>query len=70
MSVTNKGLRKGGFLLLKPALDLDILQNFFTCAKEINCSRIFLFVNLSTKRKYHGMNLHANFKEHCKWAKK
>jgi len=19
---------------------------------------------------YHGINLHANFKEHCKWAKK
>jgi len=30
----------------------------------------FLLVNLSTCCKYHGMNLHANFKEHCKWPKK
>ena len=30
----------------------------------------FLLVNLSTYCKYHRINLHANFKEHCKWAKK
>ena len=30
----------------------------------------FLLVNLSTYCKYHGINWHANFKEHCKWAKK
>ena len=30
----------------------------------------FLLVNLSTQCKYHGMNLHADFKENCKWAKK
>jgi len=25
---------------LNPLLELDILQNFITCAKEINCFRI------------------------------
>jgi len=29
-----KGVRKGG---LKKTLELDILQNFITCAKAINC---------------------------------
>jgi len=33
-----KGVRKGGGL--KSPLELDILQNFITCAKEINCFRI------------------------------
>jgi len=30
----------------------------------------FSLVNLLTYCKYHRINLHANFKEHCKWAKK
>jgi len=62
-----KGVRKVG---LPPHLSLIFCENFISCAREINCFRIILFVNLSTKCKYHGMNLHANFKEHCKWAKK
>jgi len=36
----DKGVRKEGGLGLKPLLELDILQNFITCAKEINCFRI------------------------------
>ena len=38
-----------GGLGLTPPLDLDILQNFITCAKEINCFRILFacsFVDL------------------------
>jgi len=40
-----KGVRKGG-LGLKPTLELDIFKNVITCAKEINCFRILLLVNL------------------------
>jgi len=66
-----KGVRKGvGFGGLKPPLSLIFYKNFITCAKEIKCFAKFLFINLLTYCKYHGMNMHANFKEHCKWAKK
>jgi len=34
----SKGVRKG--VGVKTPLELDILQNFITCAKEINCFRI------------------------------
>ena len=34
-----KGVRKGGGLGLTPPLELDNLQSFITCAKEINCFR-------------------------------
>jgi len=36
-----QGRTQGGVLGLNPPpLELDILQNFITCAKEINCFRI------------------------------
>jgi len=35
-----QGRTQGGGLGLKPPLELDILQNFITCVKEINCFRI------------------------------
>jgi len=35
-----KGVRKGRVLGLKHPLEHDILQNFITYAKEINCFRI------------------------------
>jgi len=35
----NKGVRKGGVGVKSP-FELDILQNFITCANEINCFRI------------------------------
>jgi len=35
-----KGVRKGRVLGLNPPLEHDILQNFITYAKEINCFRI------------------------------
>jgi len=39
-----QGRMQGGcFGVNPPPLELDILQNFITCAKEINCFRI-LFV--------------------------
>jgi len=38
---TSQGRTQGELGLgLKPPLELDILQNFITCAKEINCFRI------------------------------
>jgi len=37
---TVKGVRKGRVLGLKPPLEHNILQNFITYAKEINCFRI------------------------------
>jgi len=40
IDVFYKGVRKGGFGVKTPLLELDILQNFITCAKEINCFRI------------------------------
>jgi len=42
-----KGVRTGG-LGLKPLLELDILKNFITCAKEINCFHILFLVKFST----------------------
>jgi len=44
----SKGVRKGGGVGVKPPLELDILQNFITCAKEIIVFAYFLLVNLST----------------------
>jgi len=68
---TNIGVRKGGLGtgVKPPPLSLICYKNFITRAKDIVFAD-FLLVNLSTSCKYHGMNLHANFKEHCKWAKK
>ena len=43
--VSPRAHARGG-LGLTP-LELDILQNFITCAKEINCFRILFLVNLS-----------------------
>jgi len=38
-NAVSRAYARGG-LGLKPLLELDILQNFITCAKEINCFRI------------------------------
>jgi len=35
-----QGRMQGGGGVKTPPLELDILQNFITCAKEINCFRI------------------------------
>jgi len=43
----NQGRTQGG-LGLTPVLSLICYKNFITCAKEINCFRIRLLVNLST----------------------
>jgi len=52
-------------------LELDILQKRYYPRKGdwLIVFAYFLLVNLSTYCKYHGMNLHANFKEYCKRAK-
>jgi len=36
----SKGVRKGRGFGVKFPLQLDTLQNFITCAKEINCFRM------------------------------
>ena len=51
-------------------MSLIFYKNFITFARRLIVFTYFLPVNLSTCCKYHGINLHANFKEHCKWAKK
>jgi len=49
LAFLRKGVRKGGGSWVKPSpFELDILQNFITCVKGINCFRILLVVNLST----------------------
>ena len=55
---------------LKPTLSLIFYKNFITFARRLIVFAYFLIVNLSTQCKYHATNLHVNFKEHCKWAKK
>ena len=65
-----QGRTQGGFGVKNPPLSLIFYKNFITCAKEIKCFAKFLFINLSTYCKYHRINLHANFKKHCKRAKK
>jgi len=52
-----------------PPLELDNLQNVVTSAKEINCFRMLFTGNFVHLCKYHGINLHTTFTEHCKWAK-
>ena len=37
---TDKGVRKGGLGVNPPPLELDIWENFITCANEINYFRI------------------------------
>jgi len=51
-------------------LSLIFYKNVFICAKDINCFRIHFACSFVELLKYHGINLHGNFKEHCKWAKK
>jgi len=43
-----KGVRNGGVKVKTPPLSLIFYKNFTICAKEINCFRILLLVNLST----------------------
>ena len=54
---------------LNTVLSKIFYKNFIICAKQINCFRIHLLVNLLIYCKYHGMNLHTDFKEYCKWVK-
>ena len=47
--VSIEGRTQGGWVGVNPPpLELDILQKLITCAKEINCFRMLLLVNLST----------------------
>ena len=64
-----KGVRKGG-LGLKKTLRLIFYKTLLPAQRILIVFAYFLLVNLSTEWKYHGIYLHANFKEHCKWAKK
>ena len=41
-------------------------KKIYYLRKEDYCFPIHLLVNFSTLCKYHGMKLHANFKEYCK----
>ena len=61
---------QGGFGVNPPTI-FDMLQklNYLRKGDSLFLENLLL-VNLSTCCKYLGMNLHANLKEHCKWAKK
>jgi len=48
-------------------LELDILQNLYYLCKGNQMFSHTFFLLICT---YHGINLHENFKEDCKWAKK
>ena len=62
---------RGGLGLgIKPPMSLIFYKNFITFERTLIVFAYFLLFNLSTYCKYNGMNLHANFKEHCKWAEK
>ena len=65
-----QGRMQGGGGAKTPTLSLIFYKNFITCAKEITCFRILLACQFVGLLQYHGMNLHANFKEHCEWDKK
>ena len=64
-----KGMRKG-WLGLNPPWGWYFTNTLLPLQRRLIVFAYFLFVNLSTYCKYHGINLHANFEEHCKWAKK
>jgi len=59
----------GGVVFKSPLLELDILRKLYYLRKG---NELFshTFDLLICRRKYHRMNLHANLKVHCKWAKK
>ena len=65
-----KGVRKGGVGVKPPPLSLIFYENLLPAQRRLIVFAYFLLVNLSTYCKYHRINLHANFKEHCKRAKK
>jgi len=67
--LTVKGVRKRG-LGLNPPWAWYFTKTWLPAQRRWIVFAYFLLVNLSNQCKYHGMNLHANFKEHCKWAKK
>ena len=67
-SLTSNGVRKeGGFGVNPPPWVWYIIKTLLP-AQIIFA--YFLLVTVSTQCKHHGMNLNANFKEHCIWAKK
>ena len=61
---------RGGVGVKTPPLRLIFYKTLLPAQKILIVFAYFLLVNLSTEWKYHGIYLHANFKEHCKWAKK
>jgi len=69
-SLGAKGVRKVGGLGLNPPLSLIFAKTLSPAQRRLSVFAYYLFVNLSTYCKYHGMNMHAKFKEHCKWTKK
>jgi len=66
-----QGRTQGGILgLTLPPGAWYFTKTLLPAQRRLIVFAYFLLVNLSTECKCNGMNLHANFKEHCKWAKK
>jgi len=72
----NKHIKKqgrtqgGGLGLTSPPWAWYFTKAYLPAQRRLTVFAYFLLVNLSTYCKYHRINLHANFKEHCKRAKK
>jgi len=52
------------------SLELDITETLLPAQRRLIVIAYILLVNFPTSCRYHGKKLHANLKEHCKWAKK
>jgi len=70
MDNTPQGRPQGGFGVKTPAWAWYLTKTLLPAHTSLIVFAYFLLVNLSPYCKYHGNNLHANFKEQCKWAKK
>ena len=66
-----QGRTQGGGVGVKtPPWTWYFTKTLLPAQRRITVCAYFLLVNLSTYCKYHRINLHANFKKHCKRAKK
>jgi len=66
--VRAQGRTQGGVGFYPPLWAWYFTKTLLPAQRRLTIFAYFLLVNLSTYCKYHRINLHANFKEHCKWA--
>jgi len=66
----SRAYARGGVGVKTPPWAWYFTKTLLPAQLRLTVFAYFLLVNLSTYCKYHRINLHANFKKHCKWAKK